>query len=422
MINEQKVHSAKRQNFIIILCWLLYTCSYLGKYTFNASITSVQSFYRVGEDEAGLIGSVFFFSYGAGQIINGIFCKFYNKKYVMAGAIIVSSIINLSIYFGIPFNYIKYIWFVNGFALSCLWCSIMLLLSENLESKFFAKAVTALSFTTPIGTILAYAMSALFVQWFTFKITFLTGGITLFVMGIVWLLTYNKGALNKQEVAYLYRETSTAENPKEPSQNEYGKRKVAKPIIVLIIILGIFSILNAFMRDGLTTWVPNILKNNYPVPESLAIILTLVVPLFGMVGAFASFVLNRKISGPISLCAVFFFGETVTITCIVLLFKVNMWAVLFLLGLLNLCAHGIANLLTSILPLTMRDKVNSGLLSGLLNGACYIGATISTYGLGVLQTVGMNWNNIFIILIIVSILPIITSLLINLVALLKKKV
>ena len=176
------------------------------------------------------------------------------------------------------------------------------------------------------------------------------------------------------------------------------------------------------MRDGLTTWVPNILKNNYPVPESLAIILTLVVPLFGMVGAFVSFVLNRKISNPISLCAVFFFGEAVTITCIVLLFKVNMWAVLFLLGILNLCAHGIANLLTSILPLTMRDKVNSGLLSGLLNGACYIGATISTYGLGVLQAVGMNWNNIFIILIIVSILPIITSLLINLVALLKKKV
>ena len=35
-----------------------------------------------------------------------------------------------------------------------------------------------------------------------------------------------------------------------------------------------------------------------------------------------------------------------------------------------------------MIPLKMRDQVDSGRTAGLLNGFCYLGSTLSTYGLG----------------------------------------
>ena len=408
MINTTKIHSIKRQNFLIALCFILYTCSYFGKYTFNASINSVISFYGVSEDQAGLIGSMFFFAYGAGQIINGLLCRFYNKKYMLAGALVISAVINAALFLGVPFQFIKYIWFVNGFVLSCLWSSIVLVLSESLEPKCFNKAIIIFSFSTPLGIMLAYAMSALFVSIGSFKQAFLCGGVIMLTIALVWIICYNKFTLNKKEQNQLHTEQFDV-NSSERLRDVRGGKKIATALIVLICILGVFSVLNSFMRDGLSTWVPRILKQGYELPESLSIVLTLVVPVFGAIGAFAAVPANKVIKNPINLSAVFFLGEAVTVGLIALCFNVSMWLVLLLLGLVNMFSQGICNLLTSILPLTMRDKINSGFLSGLFNGCGYIGATISTYGLGWLQTLGMQWVNIFLILTACALFPVIVS-------------
>ena len=69
----------------------------------------------------------------------------------------------------------------------------------------------------------------------------------------------------------------------------------------------------------------------------------------------------------------------------------------------------INNAITSMLPLYMKDKYNSGLLAGVLNGFCYIGSTFSTYGLGLIAD-KYNWNVVLYTLLIVSIVVIIVGL------------
>jgi len=64
----------------------------------------------------------------------------------------------------------------------------------------------------------------------------------------------------------------------------------------------------------------------------------------------------------------------------------------------NFLASSLNSLITSIFPLFMRDKVNSGLFAGVLNGFCYIGSTISSYGLGVIAD-NFGWTAVFITLI-----------------------
>ena len=59
----------------------------------------------------------------------------------------------------------------------------------------------------------------------------------------------------------------------------------------------------------------------------------------------------------------------------------------------------INNVITSIVPLYSRDKIDSGLSAGLLNTFCYVGSTLATSLLGrIADTKG--WNDVFICILI----------------------
>ncbi|MBQ9782328.1 MAG: MFS transporter, partial [Clostridia bacterium] len=80
---QQTQKTSKKLNkttLLIALCWLVYTCSYLGKLGYNANITQIESVFNVSHSTAGIVSTFFFFAYGIGQVVNGIFCKKYNLK------------------------------------------------------------------------------------------------------------------------------------------------------------------------------------------------------------------------------------------------------------------------------------------------------------------------------------------------------
>ena len=118
-----------KNTLAIFVCWLVYTCSYIGKLGYNANITQIESEFGITHAESGSVGTIFFFAYGAGQIINGIFCKKYNLKYTVFFSLLISSVCNFVLPFLNKFAYFKYIWLINGASLSFLWTMLARFLS-----------------------------------------------------------------------------------------------------------------------------------------------------------------------------------------------------------------------------------------------------------------------------------------------------
>jgi OPA family glycerol-3-phosphate transporter-like MFS transporter len=56
------------------------------------------------------------------------------------------------------------------------------------------------------------------------------------------------------------------------------------------------------------------------------------------------------------------------------------------------------NVITSMIPLHLKDHFNSGRLAGIINGFCYLGSTVSTYGLGIIAD-RYQWNAVFYVLL-----------------------
>ncbi len=380
--------SNKKSNFLIFLCWAAYTVAYVGRLNYNASMVEILSQMGTTKEAAGTVSSFFFFAYGAGQLINGLLSKKYNTKYSVTVALAASCIINLAMTFCQGIDSMKYLWFLNGAFQSILWSSLIKTLSYNLADSRLSKAVMVMSTTVASGTFSAYGLAALFSY-----------------LGLDWTTIFYVASVLVGAVAVLwFIGMSTVKN--EKIEKEVAERKVKSSLsftpifIISIAVILISAISNGFIKDGITTWVPSILKEEFGVPSSLSIIVTLLLPVLSIFGTSLVNVLHKKQKDENALNGIFYF-VTIIFTVLIIL-TLNLKSVpltLMLFGGIACLMSAVNNVITSVVPLYSRDKIDSGFSAGLLNTFCYIGSTLATSMLGkIADTKG--WNEVFVCILI----------------------
>lgn len=386
--NEKKL--LNRNVLAIVVCWLVYTCSYLGKLGYNANIILIEREFGVSHAESGYVGTAFFFAYGAGQILNGLLCKKYNVRYTIFFALIASAICNFALTIIKNFAWLKVVWLINGASLSFLWSLLIGFLSETLESEYTSKAVVVMGTTVAVGTFAVYGLSALFAAISVYKAIFYLAAILLPTIAVIWFLSYKSISQPKK---------SETDEPKILIETTANKGTVDFGFKLLIIVMAIFAIVTNVEKDGITVWIPTILKELYDMPDYLSILLTLFLPLIAVFGTAVAVFFNKYIKNFASLCGLFFFVTVIALCVSVLFLNSSAVVMLICLSLISLFMSGTNNIITSMLPLYYKDRANAGLLAGVLNGCCYVGSTLSSYGLGFIAD-NYGWNVVFYVLIV----------------------
>ena len=393
MMKLLNLDSMKKQKLLILLCCLVYSFAYAGRYSYSANIGSIIDFYGITRAEAGVVSTFFFFSYGVGQLLNAFLCKFYPKRYVISGALWISAGINLILFFLPSFGLIKYLWLLNGICQSVLWPSLTLTIGEWVDRSLTKQAVFAMSMSVVIGTLIAYGGSSIFNMIGQFRLSFLLGVFFPAAIGAIWFLSYR--ALTGEKAV-----SDASKNPTEEKQRQpVGNRSVVHALTGLLIVCALFAVVDNFVKDGLNTWTPVILKEQFGFRDGISIVLTLVLPLFGVFGSVIALQANKILKDFRSLIGAFYLVLSICLLGVIWALKVDsVVATLILFGLISCLSHGINNVLVSIMPLHLRDRINTGFLAGLMNSACYIGSTASAYGLGKLAD-GKGWNFVICVLL-----------------------
>lgn len=398
-MNAKQLTLKRKQQILIVIACLVYSFAYTGRYSYNANIAPIMAFYNVTRAEAGLTGTFFFFAYGAGQLIHAIFCRFYPRKYIIPGVLGVSAILNIAVFCGVPFGAIKYLWLLNGICQSVLWPTLVLVLSDTMDSVMMKRAVFAMSLTVVIGTVISYGGSAIFNLFDLFRGAFLLGAVLMVAIGIAWLIGYDTLTVENAGLAEAHAASSEATTAGGGSR----KRAANGALIGLFAVCGLFIAVDNFVKDGLNTWTPVILKERFGVGDSLSIVLTIALPFCGVFGAMLALRMNRKIKDFRALSGSLLLLLSVCICGILLSMKLeSMVLTVAFLGVVSCFAHGINSIMTSIMPFAIRDKVNPGFLAGLMNSAGYVGSTASAYGLGVIAD-RTDWNTVMYILLFASV-------------------
>lgn len=380
--------SNKKSNFLIFLCWAAYTAAYVARLNYNASMVEILSQLSITKASAGSVSSFFFFAYGAGQLVNGLLSKRYNTKHSVSLALFASCLINLGMTFCRGIDTMKILWFFNGAFQSVLWPSLIKTLSDNLADSKLSKAVMVMSTTVASGTFAAYGLAALFsylgLEWTTI---FYVASALVGIVAVLWFT--GMGTIQKEK-----SETEFTE------KKEKGKLSLAPSFIISLVVILISAITNGFIKDGITTWVPSILKEEFGVSSSLSIIVTLLLPVLSIFGTSLVNALHKKQKDENALNGIFYFVSIIFTVLIILTLKLkSVPLTLMLFGGIACLMSAVNNVITSVVPLYSRDKIDSGLSAGLLNTFCYIGSTLATSMLGKIADTN-GWNDVFICILV----------------------
>ena len=385
---------AKQSSVLIIaLSWLAYTVAYIGRLNFNAYIEPIRNQLGASKTALGLVSSFFFFSYGAGQLFHGIMSKKYNPRYSVAVALTGSAAVNISMSFCSDAATMKYLWLFNGFFQSILWSSVIKMLADTLDEEMLPKAILAMSTPPALGTFIAYGMAALLSSaGASYKTVFIIPAVLLLISGAAWFVLTGKAERQLE-----------ADGTPAAEKGERSRLSLSPAFIVGAVLLLLTAITNGFIRDGVTTWTPSILKERYSLNESFSILITVILPLIAVGGAWLSTRLHKRWKNTSALNAGLYLAEAAVLLGVFLSARSSaLKSPVLLITMFSISAmimSAVNNIITSIIPLYMRSKFSSGLLAGVLDTFCYVGSSLSTGLLGYISDKG-SWNGVFLCLFV----------------------
>lgn len=385
----------RRVRRITALFMLTYFVSYVTRVNYGAVIAEMVSAtgFSKAALSAALTGS--FITYGVGQVVSGLFGDRFSPKKIVAAGIFLSACMNLLLPFLSSPGAYTVVWCVNGFAQALLWPPIVRLMTEHFDAATYKKHSVYVTYGSSLGTVAVYLISPLLISAMDFRLVFFVSGGVGMLMLPVWLIFAPDRTKNPAEAPFG---ASPAEVPSKtaglPADGADPGRKGLFALLVSPLMIAVMAViaLQGMLRDGVTTWMPSLVAENFDVGNRIAILSGVVLPIFGIASLeITSIVYRKKLKNPL-VCAGVIFGVG-TAAALALIFAAGRSVILtvFFTALLIAAMHGVNLIVTCMIPPFFKKYGRVSTVSGLLNACTYVGSAVSTYAIAVLSD-AFSWT------------------------------
>ena len=192
------------QKRIFILCWLAYTIAYLGRLNLSIAIPLMEDSLTLDKTSLGFIGSLFFWAYAFGQLINGrLGDKFASRSFVFWG-LLISSILNLLFGSLTSLIFMAILWAFNGYFQSMLWGPLMKTINLWFPQKQSSKMALYMLSSVVSGFLLVWGGLGQISSYTGWKGVFRIPGIILLIYSFIWYICMRN---NPEEVGLCLEDT-----------------------------------------------------------------------------------------------------------------------------------------------------------------------------------------------------------------------
>ncbi len=392
MKTQQYLESKKHSLLIFVACFAAYTSSYVGRINFSAALPAIIGDGLFTKSQAGIIGSAFFFVYGAFQIINGFLGdKISPFKMIITGTFL-SSFANLAMTFCKTNTSMAIIWGFNGFALSLLWSAILKILANIINDGMRQKACLNISATLPIGTVIAYLLASISIKFLDWKYIFYIPSAILLAVAIFFFISYLtvKSHITQREIQDI------------PTANASKNTDKIK-LLPLLLTAGIFIILPAdaihgAIKEGITTWVPTMITEVYSTDASFSVFLSIILPIFNLSGVYIITPVYNKIfkKNELKTAAAILLFALVPLTMLIFIKDLPVIVSVALLAVITTAMHAFNYMIITLVPMRFASVSRTATVTGIMNATAYVGCAAASYGFGVISDM-IGWNGTIIV-------------------------
>lgn len=369
------------------LCFLAYYSTYLGRLNYAATLAEMLREEGMGKGQAGMIGTAFFVSYGAGQLISGFLGERRNCKRLVFSGLFVSAGMNLLMGCLKEPGAMMAVWCINGLAQSMVWSPMLHIICELLDTGTRTRFCMYINYSVPLGTVSSYGLSALLTGTLGWRAAFFIPAVLVGIMAALWLFGMN-GLGYEGKKGRIMAEEAGRQDRQAAGEVSGGKLFLSSGLVFLVLALC----MQGALKDGITTWIPVYLEENHHMGSIAAILSTMVIPLCNLLGVSLAALAEKRTGENEVLSASVFFGVCAC-SLAALLFggKGSKALALGMLAVATTSMMSVNALLISVLPSRFGKMGKASEVSGILNSCVYLGCAVSTYGIGVVSE-RMGWD------------------------------
>ena len=360
---------------VVYLFAVTYLVSYVTRINYGAVLVEMVNATGFSKTALSVALTGSFITYGIGQIISGFFGDKAQPKRLVFWGLLTSVTINVLIPFCSSPTAMAALWSVNGLAQAFMWPPMVRLMVSLFNDDEYRKASVKVSYGSSLGTIVVFLLSPLLISLWGWKSVFFVSAAFGVVMLVIWQLLC-------PEINF------SPEIPQKNTSAPIGNFKI--DILFVLIMIGI--VLQGARRDGVTTWTPTYIDDMFNLGSALAILTSVVLPIFSMFcHGMGGWLYYKVFKSPVLSAGVIFGAGTLAATALYLIGAKSAVISIICLALLVGAMHGVNLMLICMVPAFYKNTGKISLVSGLLNACTYVGSAISTYGIALL-TDNEGWS------------------------------
>ncbi|MBO5231159.1 MAG: MFS transporter [Clostridia bacterium] len=360
---------------VVYLFAVTYLVSYVTRINYGAVLVEMVNATGFSKTALSVALTGSFITYGIGQIISGFFGDKAQPKRLVFWGLLTSVTINVLIPFCSSPTVMAALWSVNGLAQAFMWPPMVRLMVSLFNDDEYRKASVKVSYGSSLGTIVVFLLSPLLISIWGWKSVFFVSAAFGVVMLVIWQLLC-------PEINF------SPEIPQKNTSAPIGNFKI--DILFVLIMIGI--VLQGALRDGVTTWTPTYIDDMFNLGSALAILTSVVLPIFSMFcHGMGGWLYYKVFKSPVLSAGVIFGAGTLAATALYLIGAKSAVISIICLALLVGAMHGVNLMLICMVPAFYKNTGKISLVSGLLNACTYVGSAISTYGIALL-TDNAGWS------------------------------
>ncbi len=392
-----RLRSDAQGKTLYLLSWLAYASAYIGRYNYSAVMGAITAENSLSLSAAGAVSTGYFICYAVGQIVFGLLSQSFSPYAMILIGLCGSGLCNLGAG-GFSTSFMGLLWGANGLFQAMIWPPIVRLFAESMPLERQKRACVSINSTTPAGTLAAYALSAVLLQFADWHHVFFScGGLLLGMAAVFWLGT-----------APLRRATAYAPQP------EFQKQKGTGNVSSALLAAGLGAmllpvLLHGGLKDGVTNWVPSMIQSNFGISPAFSAAVAMALPLVNLSGAYLSGWLNEHCTHNELKTAGFLFAlASVCLLALPLAMRTSLLLAVLLLAVTTASMLGVNTMFINVVPVKAGRHGGASMLSGTLNAVTYLGAAAATWGIGAAAE-GCGWNAVFLLWLVMAMLALLVS-------------
>lgn len=390
MHKYKKITDVRMTTLLFVLCWIAYFTSYLGRLNYSSAMTVMIKETVLSKSQAGFISMTYFFAYGIGQLLNGFLGDKVNPRKMIFLGLSISGAANLIMGCFADFGIMAAVWCINGYAQAMIWPPIIRIFAEMLEEKTKLRFCINIISTQALGTLASYLLSAAVIYLNGWNGVFFAAAALLIAAALLWDIKFRKIEKFSMEFGI---EDGTKDGIKSSSRkvNQVPFLSIMTGSGILVILIPV--IVHGVLKDGVTSWVPTYISETFLTSPALSILVTTVLPVINLTGAYAAQYLYRKWKKQeTKTAACFFLAATVSLLCLWLFGSKSLLLTVILLSVITASMMAVNTIFVNLLPLRFERAGRVSTVSGFLNSMAYLGCAISTFTIGIMVQ-NNGWKN-----------------------------